>query len=164
MTRNRTRIRALFGIAVLGAAFAAPAVTAADTFDVYSLDVGSCTVTDPNGDPVDPSAIPAGSEVTLFEGWIANTHGQLVSFLNNAKWVLTVDDEPIDVTPLLSGPINFGPFWADLFGTDPMTIAAGQTIHTHYDNVLKSANFDGEFHWAKGSVYGGGVDCSFTGV
>ena len=43
-------------------------------------------------------------------------------------------------------------------------IGSGKTITTRYDLVLKSASFDGVFHYKKGSVYGGGVTCSVTGA
>lgn len=159
---KRRRLVAAAGAAVLILSIALPAAAAADTPATYTLDVWSCTVSDENGEGVDPQAIPAGSQIVFFEGWIANKRGQLQGFLNNASWVLIVDGTSVDVTPYLSGIINFGPVWGDLFATPPITIASGQTIETHYDNVLKSNNFDGVVHWSRGSLFGGGVDCSIT--
>jgi hypothetical protein len=113
---------------------------------------------------VDPTTIPAGSEIVAWEGWLATTRGQLLGFLNNVTWILTVDGTPVDVRPLLEGPHDFGYAWGEFFSVSVGTIGSGQTITIHYDHVLKSANFDGVFHYRKGSLYNGGVDCSVTGV
>lgn len=137
-------------------------VAAADPPGTYVLDVFSCGVSDADGNPLDSNVVPAGSEIILFEGWITNTRGQLQSFLNNVTWVLTINGQAADVTPYLSGLINFGPFWGDLFSFSAGTLDSGEALHTHYDNVLKSASFDGVVHWAKGSLFGGGVDCTVT--
>lgn len=158
---HRKRLMALAGAAALSVALAAPAVVAADEPGVYVLDVFFCGLTDLEGNPVD-QPVPAGSEIILFEGWIAATRGQVQSFVNNVTWVLEVDGEPVDVTPYLTGVIDLGPFWGDLFSVSAGTLTSGQTLETHHDLVLKSASFDGFGHYAKGSVYGGGVDCSVT--
>jgi hypothetical protein len=150
---------------VLGASlvFASAGVAAADEpVAFYVLDVFSCGLSTDQGEPVDPAVVPAGSEIILFEGWIADTRGQVQGFLNNATWVLVVNGEPVDVTPYLSGIIDFGPFWGDLFSVSAGTLDAGESLTTHYDNVLKAASFDGVVHWARGSTYGGGVDCTVT--
>jgi hypothetical protein len=126
----------------------------------YSLDVFSCNLFDGNGELVEPAVIPAGSEVVLWEGWFATTHGQLLGFLNNVTWVLTVNGTAVDITPDLTGPIQFPFAWADLFFHTVTVGASGTTLDTLYDNVMKSANYDGVIHWARGSLYGGGVHCS----
>ena len=78
----------------------------------YSLDVFSCNLFDVNGEVVEPGAVPAGSEVVLYEGWFAATKGQLLGFLNNVTWVLTVNGTAVDVTPDLTGPLHFPFAWA----------------------------------------------------
>jgi len=128
----------------------------------YSLDVAGCSLYNLAGDLVDPAVVPPGSEVVLYEGWVAKTRGQVLGFLNNVTWVLTVNGAAVDVTPELTGLLDFGSVWADLFFHSVTVGASGTTLETHYDNVLKSASWDGFFHWAKGSVYDGGVDCSVT--
>ena len=137
-------------------------VAAADPPGTYFLDAFSCAVSDMDGNPLPEAVVPAGSEIVVFEGWITNTRGQLQSFLNNATWVLTLNGQPADVTPYLSGLIDFGPFWGSLFSYPAGTLDVGGSLQTHYDNVLKAASFDGVFHYAKGSTYLGGVDCTVT--
>ena len=132
---------------------------AADPPGPYILDPISCAIYNLDGDFFD--AVPAGSEVEFSSGWFANTRGQLQSFLNNASWILTVNGEAVDLTPDMSGPIAVGPFWGDFFDYSAGTLGVGETLTTHFDWVLKSANFDGEFHYMKGSVLGG-VDCAVT--
>jgi hypothetical protein len=127
----------------------------------YSLDVFGCNLFNAAGDLVDPPVVEPGSEVVLFEGWFAKTRGQLLGFLNNVTWVLTVDGTAVDVRPELTGPLDFGSAWADLF-FHSVTVGASGSLETHYDNVLKAASYDGFVHWEKGSIYGGGVDCTVT--
>ena len=143
-------------LASAGSAFAA------DPTPVYVLDAFSCVVSDPDGNQLATAEVPPGSELLIFQGWIADTRGQLQSFLNNVTWVLTVNGQDADVTPYLSGLLDFGPFWGDLFSYPAGALDAGDEVHTHYDNVIKSASFDGVVHWAKGSLYDGGVDCTVT--
>ena len=137
-------------------------VAAADPPGQYVLDAFSCIVSDFEGNALPEAVVPAGSELFVFEGWITNTRGQLQSFVNNVTWVLTINGEAVDVTPFLSGLLNFGPFWGDLFSYPAGVLDAGEELHTHYDNVLKSSSFDGVTHYKKGSVYGGGIDCTVT--
>jgi hypothetical protein len=139
---------------------ASAGVATADTPATYVLDAYSCVVFDAEGNFVD--SVPAGSEILVFEGWIANTRGQVQSFVNNATWILEIDGESVNVEPYLSGVMNLGPFWGDLFTYPAGALGAGESLHTHYDNVLKSASFDGVVHWAKGSLFNGGVDCTVT--
>ena len=145
---------------VLGSAGA----VAADTPATYFVDTYSCAVTDIDNNFVDPTAIPAGSEIVAWEGWLATKRGQLLSFLNNVTWILSANGTMVDVPPLLDGPYDFGFAWGVFFSVSVGTIGAGQTITIHYDHVLKSSNFDGVFHYSKGSLYNGGIDCSVTGV
>jgi hypothetical protein len=159
---NRKRLTALMGSAFLAIAVMAPAAVAADTPATYVVDPYFCTLSDLEGNPVDPAVIPTGSQVLVFQGWFANTRGQLQSFVNNVTWVLTVNGQAVDVTPTLSGLLDFGRFWADLFTYDAGTVSTGQTFQTHYDLVMRSANFDGVVHYAKGSLTNGGIDCSFA--
>jgi hypothetical protein len=165
-SHRSSRLARRLGAVLLAASVlpvSAGTVMAADPAQ-YVLDVFSCGVFDQEGNPLEENVIPAGSELLLFEGWIAKTRGQVVSFSNNVTWVLTVNDEPVDVTPFLSGAINLGPFWGNLFSVSAGTLGSGDSIETHYDNVLKSASFDGSVHWKQGSTYGGGVDCTVTAV
>jgi hypothetical protein len=140
----------------------AGSVAAADPPGSYSLDAFSCGLFDADGNPLPSLEVPAGSEIAVYEGWITTKRGQLQSFANNVTWVLTLNGQPVDVTPYLSDLIGFGPFWGQFFAYPAGTLDAGESLHTHYDNVLKSASFDGVAHYAKGSVYGGGVDCTVT--
>ena len=128
----------------------------------YFVDVFYCTVADEDGNQIDPDSIPAGSDIVLWEGWLAKTRGETTGFVNNVTWVLTVNGQPVDITPGLTGVIPFGPYWADLFFYDAGILGSGQSMATHYDNVLKSAAYDGFIHWMRGSVYGGGVDCEVS--
>jgi len=139
----------------------AAGVAAADA-PQYTLDPFSCQVSDPNGNVLDQPVVPAGSEVIVFEGWITKTRGQLQGFLNNVTWVLTINGQSVDVTPYLTGLLDFGSIWGDLFFYSAGTLESGDELHTHYDNVLKSASYDGFVHWPIGSVYGGGIDCTVT--
>jgi hypothetical protein len=139
----------------------ATAVAAAEP-PQYFLDAFSCQVSDANGNVLDEPVVPAGSEVIIFEGWITKTRGQLQSFVNNVTWVLTVNGQSVDVRPNLTGLLDFGGIWGDLFFYSAGTLESGDELHTHYDNVLKAASYDGFVHWPIGSVYGGGVDCTVT--
>lgn len=139
----------------------ASAVAAADP-QQYVLDPFSCAVSNEAGEVLDEPVVPAGSEVIIFEGWLTHTRGQLQSFLNNVTWVLTVNGQSVDVTPYLTGLLDFDGLWGDLFIYSAGTLQSGDELHTHYDNVLKSASYDGFVHWPRGSVYGGGVDCTVT--
>ena len=160
---SRPRGRRLAALVLAGGLLPLSAsAVAADEPAVYVLDVFSCTVSDSEGNPVDNDAIPAGSEVWVFEGWIANTRGQLQGFLNNVTWVLEINGQSVDVRPYLSGLLNFGPFWGDLFSINTGTLESGETLTTLYDNVLKAASYDGVVHWDRGSTYGGGVECSVS--
>jgi len=125
----------------------------------YSLDVFGCNLFNFNGDLVDPPVVEPGAEVVLFEGWFAKTHGQLLGFLNNVTWVLDVNGTAVDVRPELTGPLDFGSAWADLF-FHSVTVGDSGSLVTHYDNVLKAASYDGFVHWQRGSIYGGGVNCT----
>jgi hypothetical protein len=151
---------------VLGASLflaAAGGVAAADPPGLVYLDTISCDIYDFDADfnVRFYDVVPAGSEVVLFQAWITNTRGQLQSFINNATWVMTVNGQDVDVTPSLTGLVPLGPSaWGDLFFQSVGTFADGDTLMTHYDNVVKSATFDGVFHYAKGSVYNGGYDCN----
>jgi hypothetical protein len=155
----RRLIAALLAVSVL--LLSATAVAAADP-PQYTLDPLSCLVHDANGNLLDEPVVPAGSEVIIFQGWVTHTRGQLQSFLNNVTWVLTVNGQSVDVRPYLTGLLDFGSTWADLFFYSAGTLRSGDELHTHYDNVLKSASYDGFVHWPKGSVFGGGVDCTVT--
>jgi hypothetical protein len=139
----------------------ASAVAAADP-PQYVLDTFSCDVSNEAGEVLDEPVVPAGSEVILFEGWLTHTRGQLQSFLNNVTWVLTVNGQSVDVTPYLTGLLDFDGLWGDLFIYSAGILQSGDELHTHYDNVLKSASYDGFVHWPRGSVYGGGIDCTVT--
>jgi hypothetical protein len=162
MYRTRPRRLAATLLAASLLLVSAGSVAAADPPGQYVLDVFSCGMTDLEGNFLDSNAVPAGSEVIVFEGWFAKTRGQLQSFLNNVTWVLTINGQAADVRPYLSGLLNFGPFWGDLWSFSAGTLDAGQELHTHYDNVLKSSSFDGDVHWRKGSLFNGGVDCTVT--
>lgn len=155
----RRLIAALLAVSLL--LLSATAVAATDT-PQYTLDPLSCLVHDANGNVLDEPVVPAGSEVIIFEGWITKTRGELQGFLNNVTWVLTVNGQSVDVRPYLTGLLDFGGIWGDLFFYSAGTLESGDVLHTHYDNVLKSASYDGFVHWPIGSVFGGGVDCTVT--
>lgn len=156
--------RRLLGTVLAGSLLLASAgvATAGEPVASYVLDVFSCGLSTDQGEPVDPAVVPPGSEVYVFEGWIASTRGQVQGFVNNVTWILTVNGEPVDITPHLSGVIDLGPFWGDLFFFSVGTVDAGESLTTHYDNVLKAATYDGVGHYPIGSVYGDGVDCTVT--
>lgn len=161
MQLRRTAARVLAPVLGASVLLGSAGAVLADEPAQYVLDVYSCVVTDVDNNLVEGN-VPAGSEIILFEGWIANTRGQLQSFLLNATWQLTVDGDPVDVTPYLSGLIRFGPFWGDLWSFSAGTLASGETLSTHYNLELRAANFDGVFHYAKGPVHGEGINCSVT--
>jgi len=129
--------------------------------NLVTLDPYSCALYNDAGDTFD-GAVPAGSEIEIFQGWLADTRGQVQSYVNNVTWILTVNGKSVDLAPNLVGPLHFDPFWGELFDYSAGTLQAGNSLHTHYDNVLKSASFDGAVHYPKGSVYNGGVDCVVT--
>ena len=158
MRRNALLASVLGASLLLGTAGA----VAADQPGTYVLDVFFCALTDIDGNPVDGNAVPAGSEILLFEGWAAKSRGQVQGFVNNGTWVLIVDGQGVDVTPYLSGVIDVGFIAFDAFTVSAGTLAADQTLHTTYDLVLKSASFDGFGHYAKGSLYDGGINCTVT--
>jgi len=159
--RRAARVATLLAFVGASTLISAGSVAATEPAGPYSLDVFGCNLFDAAGDLVDPPVVPAGSEVVLFEGWFAKSRGQLLGFLNNVTWVLTVNGAAVDVQPDLTGPIDFGTAWADLF-FHSVTVSAGGTLSTHYDNVIKAASYDGFVHWQKGSLYGGGVNCTVT--
>jgi hypothetical protein len=159
---DHTRLRRLIAPLLAGSVvFASAGVAAADEPGDYTLDAASCLVFDAEGNDVD--AVPPGSTMTIIEGWFAKTRGQSQSFANNATWVLELNGTQVDLLPYLSGLIDLRPFgWAQFFAYPGGTLGVGQELHTHYDNILKSANFDGRTHYKQGSVFGGGVDCTVT--
>lgn len=158
----RRFVAPLLAVGMLAAS--AGIVAADEPIAYYVLDVFSCTLSTDLGEFVEGSEVPAGSEVILFEGWIANTKGQLLGFLKNVTWVLDVNDEPVDITQYLSGPIDVGPFWGDFWSFSIGTLDAGETLDTHYDNVLKAATYDGSVRFPRGSISNGGIDCTVTGA
>ena len=158
--QSRRLLAALFAASL--ALVSAGSAFAEDPSAIYVLDAYSCAVSDFDGNQLPTAEVPPGSQIWIFQGWIADTRGQLQSFVNNVTWVLTVNGQAADVTPYLSGMLDFGPFWGDLFSYPAGTLDAGEELHTHYDNVLKSASFDGVVHWSKGSLYGGGIDCTVS--
>ena len=159
--RRGSRLAALLlGVAMLPLT---AGVVAADAPATYYLDVYSCFVDDGYGLPIDPNAIPAGSEIVVWEGWLATKRGQLQGFLNNVTWILSINGNPVDVTPYLSELIYYpGLFWGKFFSVSAGTLGAGESMTTHYDHELKAASYDGVFHYARGSLYDGGVDCTIT--
>jgi hypothetical protein len=164
MHRLRLAARAATLLALLGAStlMSAGTAAAAQPPATYVLDPFSCVISDMNGNPLPSTVVPAGSDIQIFQGWVAATRGEVVSFANNVIWVLTINGQSVDLTPYLTGVIPFGPFWADIFVYDAGTLARHQVLYTHYDNIIKSASYDGFVHWEKGSIYGGGVDCTVT--
>jgi hypothetical protein len=158
---NRKRLPTLAAGVLLAVAMAAPAAVAADAPPIYVVDPYFCALSDFDGNPVDPPVIPAGSDVLVFQGWFANTRGQLQAFVTNVTWVLTVNGQAVNVTPTLTGLLDFDRFWAVFFTYDAGTVG-GSTFRTHYDLVMRSALFDGVVHYAKGSLNNGGIDCSFA--
>jgi hypothetical protein len=162
----RRAARAATLVALVGAStlISAGSVAAADPPGLYFLDVASCAVFDDAGNVLASPVVPAGSELVAEQGWLTSTHGQLKSFLINATWILTINDQSIDVRQDLFGPINLGPIWGVFFSHSAGTLGAGDAIHAHYDIVLRAASFDGTVHYPIGSVYGGGVDCTVTGA
>jgi hypothetical protein len=162
---NATRVTRRLVAPVLAASLlvvSAGIVAADEPVAFYVLDVFNCSLSTDLGEPVESLVVPPGSEVYVFEGWIAKTRGQVQAFVNNVTWVLTVNGEPVDVTPYLSGVINLGPRWGDFFSFSAGTLDAGESLHTHYDNVLKAAVYDGFAHYPIGSISGGGVDCTVS--
>lgn len=155
-------IATLLALLLAGSLLLASASSVAASAPQIFVDVFSCTAADEVGNDVDPHSIPAGSDIVLWEGWVAKTRGQTIGFVNNVTWVLEVNGDPVNVTPTLTGVIPFGQFWADLFFYDAGVLDSGQSMATHYDNVLKSASYDGFVHWNRGSVFSGGIDCELS--
>lgn len=138
----------------------ASGVAAADPPSAYILDAYTCLVYDQDsGDTVDPQALVPGVEIVIFQGWFAKTRGEVEGFLNNAAWVLTVDEQDANVAPYLLGVQPVGPYWQDVFLYPAGRLESDGSMSTHFNVVVKSAVFDG---WTvyKGAVYGGGIDCS----
>jgi hypothetical protein len=161
-TMRRTSLRRLVAPALAASLVLASAgVVAADTQATYVVDPYYCSLTDLDGNPIDPAVITAGSDIIVAQGWFAGTRGQTQSFVNNVTWVLSINGHAVDMASTLTPILNLRPgLWAVFFQVDAGT-ATGSTFTTHYDNVMRSANFDGSVHWRKGSLYNGGIDCSF---
>jgi hypothetical protein len=137
-------------------------VAADEPIAYYVLDPANCALSTDQGELVEGSEVPAGSEVFLFEGWLTKTRGQLQAFIEIATWVLIVSGQSVDLTADLSGPLDVGSLWGDFFFVSAGIVDVGQPLTVHYDNVLRAAHYDGFAHYPIGSVYGGGVDCTIT--
>jgi hypothetical protein len=164
MQRIRLAARAATITALLGAStlLSATGMAAAQPAATYVLDPFACSVSDVDGNVLPSNVVPAGSDILIFQGWVAATRGEVLSFTNNAIWILTINGQSVDLTPYLTGVIPFGPFWGDIFVYDAGTLGRHQQLQTHFDIVLTSATYDGFVHWDKGSIYDGGIDCTVT--
>ena len=160
-----TSLAAALSLLVGTTALAAPTIVAAsDVPSSYVLDVYYCVAYNADtGDIVDPGTLAPGVEILMFTGWAAKTRGEVEGFVNNVTWGLTINGQATDVTPYLSGLLPAGPdLWEDFFFYPAGALGSGQSFHTHYDPVLKSAAFDGFTLYKKGSVFNGGVGCAVT--
>ena len=109
--------------------------------------------------------VDPGSSVGVFSGWTATTRGQLEAFTRASTWVLTVDDESIDVTPFIEPPTKLDTkFWLSIWRYPLGTLGLGDTMTITLDLILKHPNYDGFFLYPAGSVFGGPVTCVVTGA
>ena len=106
-----------------------------------------------------------GSPIVVRSGWFASTRGQIVSFMRNSTWVVTIDGQPVDVVPLLQGPTQIEPRnWLVSWNYEAGSLALNEAMDVTFDIVLDHPNFDGFFLYPVGSAIGGPVHCTVTGA
>jgi hypothetical protein len=112
------------------------------------------------------TTVDPGSTVSLTDGWLATTRGQIVSFMQASTWVLVVNGIRIDVRPYLSRPVQVDTKLWEVQWLVPtgITLGLGDTMTVSEELILNQPNYDGFSLNPRGSVYGGPVPCVVTGA
>jgi hypothetical protein len=120
------------------------------------------------------ATVPAGDPVELRATWVAKTRGLVQDFLNAATASASINGIPLaDPTSYFGAPnsdlVPGG--WATRWSYFTGPLAVGQSMTVVYDAVVShpvpdgiSTNPDGTPYLYTGSVYGGPVSCTITGV
>jgi len=144
---------------LLGATLLLSSVGAVSADSIFTFDPVTCALFEGGSITVDP-----GTAVVLRSGWIATTHGQIVSFVQASTWLVTVNGTAIDVTPYLQISQIDRKFWGVVWEYPVGTLGLGDTLNISLDVVFNHPNFDGFTLYPRGSVFGGPLDCLVTGA
>jgi hypothetical protein len=118
--------------------------------------------------------VPAGNPVELRATWVAKNLGLVVDFLNAVTASASIDGIALaNPTNYFGGPSSdlVSGRWATRWSYSTSPLAVGQSMTVIYDAVVShpvtdglSTNLDGTPFLYTGSVYGGPVTCTVTGV
>jgi hypothetical protein len=146
---------------VLGATLLMSSAAAVSADSVYVVRPIACALFEGGATTAD-----AGSPISLSDGWLATTRGQIVAFMQASTWVLTVNGTPVDVRPYLTGPFQVDTKLWEVTWLVPTGIAlrVGDTMNLSEELILNHPNYDGFSLNARGSYFGGPESCIVTGA
>lgn len=101
------------------------------------------------------ATVLAGVEFYLFAGWIAETRGQEVAWLDSVQTTLTFDGgAPVaDADSWWSEPFEiFKKFWIVTWSYPHAALRAGQSITVYHAWSLEVPVYDGVFHFPAGEI------------
>lgn len=146
---------------VLGATLLLSSAAAVSADSTYIVIPAACALFEGGATTAD-----AGSAISLFDGWLATTRGQVVAFEQASTWVLTVNGTPVDVRPYLSAPFQVDTKLWEVTWLVPtgITLGVGDTMNLTEELILNHPNYDGFSLNARGSIFGGTESCLVTGA
>ena len=111
------------------------------------------------------ATVPGGSEFDLFAGWIAETRGQELAWLDSVQTTFTIDGAAIpDADSFWSEPFQVDKhFWITVWVYQHAALRVGQSITVTHTWSLKVPVFDGFALYPAGPT-GFDSTCTITGV
>jgi hypothetical protein len=121
-------------------------------------------------------SVPAGTPVVLQAGWAAKTRGLIEDFLHTVTTTAALNGDPVTNADSLwtsPDPTTDAPYWSTWQFYPGGTLAAGQSVtltldwtvsHPYWDGVTLNPDGSHAVTAAGGSVTGGPVTCTVTGV
>jgi hypothetical protein len=115
------------------------------------------------------TTVPAGAEFDIFAGWVAESRGQQLAWLNSVQTTLTIDGAPIsnadrywlgEIIQIVKEP-RFQ-FWITVWIYPHEALDVGESITVYHAWSLRVPVYDGSFHFPTGIIFDG--TCTITGV
>ena len=97
-------------------------------------------------------------------GWGSKSYGQEKAFLNTVEFALTVDGNPVDITPYRSTTDKSPKFNVVFWDLVVATLDAGDAVTITLSEVFKQPIYDGFFHYPRGPYNGSPWTCVVTAV
>jgi hypothetical protein len=163
MRTKHPRVRLLAVVLSVSALLAAAAPVFADEPELGFVDIQGCYFGDGQ------ATVPAGADFFISAGWLAESRGQEMAWLNSVQTTLTFDGgAPIAGADTLWSPIFYVvkvpqfQLWITTWDYRHAALGVGESITVYHAWSLRVPVYDGTFHFPKGLIFGG--TCTITGV